>query len=172
MAQQIYTPKKYINVYLCLGSNEGNRLVNIRAAAELIHKNIGKIARKSHIYETEPWGEKKQDAFYNQILMINTSLEANELLTAINKVEQEMGRERKEKWGPRIIDIDILFYGRRILRTKDLNIPHAEIAKRAFVLIPMLEIAPELEHPALKKRMDELYMECDDDSEVVKLDVS
>jgi len=172
MAQQVYTPKKYINVYLCLGSNEGNRLVNIHAATELIHKTIGKVARKTHMYETEPWGQKDQEGFYNQIIMINTSLEPNDLLTALNKVERELGRERKEKYGPRVIDIDILFYGKRILRTKDLNVPHAEIAKRAFVLIPMMEIAPELEHPALKKTIEELYMVCEDDSEVVKLDVS
>jgi 2-amino-4-hydroxy-6-hydroxymethyldihydropteridine diphosphokinase len=171
MAQPAFSPKKYINVYLSLGSNEGNRLANLRTAAELIHKNVGKIARKSHVYETEPWGKKDQDTFYNQVIMINTTMEATDLLAALNKVEREMGRTRKETWGPRIIDIDILFYGKRILRTKDLNIPHAEIANRAFVLIPMMEIAPDFEHPALKKRMDELYMVCTDASEVVMLNV-
>ena len=102
--------------------------------------------------------------------MVNTTLDPRDILTAITKIEREMGRETKEKWGPRIIDIDVLFYGKRIIRDKGLEIPHPELHKRAFVLVPLMEIAPELEHPILKQPIDELYMACDDQSEVVMLD--
>ncbi len=161
--------KKYINVFLCFGSNLGDRAANIRSAIGLVHKQVGKVAKKSHIYETEPWGNTEQDSFLNQVVMINTVLDPRQLLTALDKIEKELGRQRKEKWGPRIIDIDILFYGKRIIRDKGLEIPHPELHKRAFVLAPLLEIAPDLEHPTLKLAIDELYMNCEDQSEVVML---
>lgn len=161
--------KKYINVYLGLGSNQGDRAGNLKTAAALISRLIGKIAKQSHIYETQPWGNPDQEAFLNQVIMVNTTLDPRGLLDAANKVEREMGRTRKEKWGPRIIDVDILFYGKRIIRDKGLEIPHPELHKRAFVLVPLMEIAPELEHPVLKQQIDELYMACDDQSEVVML---
>lgn len=167
--------KKYINVYLGLGSNVGDRAAQLHSATQLISKNIGKVARKSHIYETQPWGNTEQEAFLNQIIMVNTMLSPRELLEKIGKIERELGRERRrdqDKWGPRSIDIDILFYGKRVVRDKGLEIPHPELHKRAFVLAPMLEIAPDLEHPLLKKPMDELFMECTDESEVVMLDIS
>jgi 2-amino-4-hydroxy-6-hydroxymethyldihydropteridine pyrophosphokinase len=161
--------KKYINVYLGLGSNMGDRAANLAKAAALINRNVGKIVKYSHVYETEPWGNPHQDSFLNQVVMLNTSLEPREMLDLLNKIERELGRERKEKWGPRPIDIDILFYGKRLIRDKGLEIPHPELHKRSFVLVPLMEIAPELEHPVLKKPIDELYMECDDTTEVVML---
>jgi 2-amino-4-hydroxy-6-hydroxymethyldihydropteridine diphosphokinase len=145
-------------------------MTNLRQALGLIEKNIGKVAKKSHIYETQPWGEPNQDAFLNQVVMINTSLEPREMLEKITRIEREMGRERKEKWGPRVIDVDILFYGKRIIRDKGLEIPHPELHKRGFVLVPLMEIAPEFEHPILLKQIDELYMDCEDNSDVVMLD--
>lgn len=161
--------QKYINVYLSLGSNTGNRMVNLQTAYDLIHRNIGRVAKFSHVYETEPWGNTEQDPFLNQVIMINTTKDPRELLEAATKIERDMGRVRKEKWGPRIIDIDILFYGKRIIRDKGLEVPHPELHKRAFVLAPLLEIAPDLEHPVLKKPIDTLYMECEDLSDVVML---
>ncbi len=165
--------KKYINVFLGLGSNMGDRAAQLHAAADLISKNIGKIAKKSHVYETQPWGKTDQDRFLNQVVMANTTLDPRELLEKITKIERELGRERRrdqDKWGPRTIDIDILFYGKRVIRDKGLEIPHPELHKRAFVLVPLLEIAPDLEHPLLKKQIDELYMNCTDESVVVMLD--
>lgn len=162
--------KKYINVFLCLGSNVGDRAERLRAATALIQKLIGKIAKKSHVYETQAWGKTDQDAFLNQVVMANTVLDPRGLLDAIGKIERELGRERREKWGPRSIDIDVLFYGRRIVRDKGLEIPHPELHKRAFVLAPLLEIAPDFVHPVLKQPIDQLYMNCEDPSDVVMLD--
>ena len=167
---QTFTTKKYINVFLGLGSNVGNRGPNLHAAVGLIEKNIGKIAKKSHVYETQPWGEPNQDPFYNQVIMVNTTYDPREILDRISRIERELGRERKEKWGPRVIDIDILFYGKRLVRDKGLEIPHPELHKRAFVLVPMMEIAGEYVHPVLDKQIDELYMDCEDESDVVMLD--
>lgn len=165
--------KKYINVYLGLGSNQGNRAENLNTAIALITRTIGKVAKKSHVYETEPWGNKDQEPFLNQVIMVNTTLDPRDLLEATNKVEREMGRQRKkekEKWGPRIIDVDILFYGKRVIRDKGLEIPHPELHNRAFTLVPLLEIAPDLEHPVLKQPIDQLYMDCTDVSDVVMLE--
>lgn len=167
---QAFPPKRYINVYLSLGSNMGNRAANLRDAAAMIDKNIGKIAKKSHVYETEPWGETRQDPFLNQVLMINTTLDPRDMLEIITHIEKELGRVKTEKWGPRPIDIDILFYGKRVIRDKGLDIPHPELHNRGFVLVPLMEIAPELEHPVLKQPIDELYMACKDPSEVVMLE--
>jgi len=171
MSQPI-PPKKYINVYLSLGSNEGNRSENLRAARQGISQLIGKIAKQSKIYETQPWGNTEQESFLNQVIMINTTQEPREMLEYIGKIERQLGRQRKvgEKWGPRPIDIDILFYGRRIIRDKGLTIPHPELHQRAFVLVPLMEIAPTLEHPILQQPIDELFMACDDPSDVVMLD--
>ncbi|MCS6928209.1 MAG: 2-amino-4-hydroxy-6-hydroxymethyldihydropteridine diphosphokinase [Saprospiraceae bacterium] len=161
---------KYINVYLALGSNVGDRAKYLTESQSLIQRYIGKIVRRSHIYETEPWGNPKQAPFLNCVVMVNTTLSPREVLDAIGKIERQLGRQRQEKWGPRTIDIDILFYGRRVIRDKGLEIPHPELHKRAFVLVPMLELAPDLEHPVLKKPIDELYMECTDMSEVIMLE--
>ncbi|HMX38842.1 MAG TPA: 2-amino-4-hydroxy-6-hydroxymethyldihydropteridine diphosphokinase [Saprospiraceae bacterium] len=162
--------RRYINVFLSLGSNLDDRRANLRRAAALINKEIGKIAKSSSLYETEPWGNTDQPAFLNQVVMANTTLDPRGLLEAITRIEREMGRQRKEKWGPRTIDVDILFYGKRVIRDKGLEIPHPELPQRGFVLVPMMEIAPDFEHPTLKKPMDELYMECTDESAVILLD--
>ncbi len=169
---QTFSPKKYINVYLGLGSNMGDRKGQLKKATELISKTIGKVAKKSHFYETQPWGNTEQDSFINQVLMVNTTLDPRDILKEITAIEREMGRARKdnEKWGPRLIDIDILLYGKRIIRDKGLEIPHPELHKRAFVLVPLMEIAPEYEHPVLKQQIDELFMECEDNSDVIMLD--
>ncbi|HOY06570.1 MAG TPA: 2-amino-4-hydroxy-6-hydroxymethyldihydropteridine diphosphokinase [Saprospiraceae bacterium] len=171
---QTFAPKKYINIYLGLGSNIGDRMGQLRKATELISKTIGKVAKKSHFYETQPWGNPDQDSFLNQVLMVNTTLDPRDILKEITSIEREMGRARKdnEKWGPRPIDIDILLYGKRIVRDKGLEIPHPELHKRAFVLVPLMEIAPDYEHPVLKQQIDELFMVCEDSSEVIMLDLS
>jgi 2-amino-4-hydroxy-6-hydroxymethyldihydropteridine diphosphokinase len=170
VAMQSEFSKKYINAYLCLGSNTGNTRKNFRDALALIEKKIGKVVKKSHLYETQPWGNPDQDNFLNQMVMVNTTLEPRQILEEITRIEREMGRERKEKWGPRIIDIDIVLYGKRVIRDKGLEIPHPEMHKRAFVLVPLMELAPDYEHPILHQPIDELYMSCEDESDVRRLD--
>jgi 2-amino-4-hydroxy-6-hydroxymethyldihydropteridine diphosphokinase len=102
--------------------------------------------------------------------MINTIATPKDVLADILKIEKDLGRDRKEKWGPRTIDIDILMYGKRVVKDKNLEIPHPEMHNRAFVLVPLMEIAPELMHPTLNKPIDELYINCEDMSDVVLLE--
>lgn len=167
---QAIPAKRYINTYLSIGSNVGDRVANVRAAFALIDKNIGKIARKSHLYETQAWGKTDQEAFINQVVMTNTYHDPRTLLEEITKIERQLGRERGEKWGPRVIDVDILFYGKRVIRDKGLEIPHPEIQQRMFILVPFMEIEGDFEHPTLHKTIDQLYEDCKDMSEVVMLD--
>jgi 2-amino-4-hydroxy-6-hydroxymethyldihydropteridine diphosphokinase len=162
--------KRYINVYFGLGANTGDLRANLRLAIAEIERHIGKVVRKSSLYQTQPWGVAEQPPFLNQVVMVNTTKSPRDILEALTRIERLLGRERKEKWGPRVIDIDILFYGKRVVRDKGLEIPHPEIQNRAFVLVPLMELDPELEHPLLKKPIDELYMHCADASEVVMLD--
>jgi 2-amino-4-hydroxy-6-hydroxymethyldihydropteridine diphosphokinase len=161
--------KKYINVFLGLGSNQGDRNANLETAQRLIGQKIGKAARSSSLYETQPWGIAEQEPFYNKVIMINTTMDPRDILQAITEIERAMGRVKTEKWGPRIIDIDILFYGRRVIRDKGLEVPHPELHQRMFVLVPMMEIAGEMEHPVFKQTIESLYAECKDASEVVML---
>ncbi len=142
-------------VYLGLGSNLGDCAANLSLASEKI-KHLGRIVKKSSIYETEPWGFKEQPAFLNQVLQIRTTLEAGELLTNIKIIEKDMGRIKTIKNGPRIIDIDILFFDDLILKTDLLTIPHQHILHRAFVLVPLNEIAPKFIHPLENKTIHEL----------------
>jgi 2-amino-4-hydroxy-6-hydroxymethyldihydropteridine diphosphokinase len=168
---QAIPAKRYINIYLSIGSNVGARVANVRAAFALIDKNIGKIARKSHLYETQPWGKTDQEAFINQVVMANTYLDPRAVLEEITKIERQLGRERGEKWGPRVIDVDILFYGKRVIRDKGLEIPHPELHQRMFILVPFMEMEGNYEHPILGKTIDQLYEECKDPSDVVQLEV-
>lgn len=148
--------------YLSLGSNRGDRVGYIQQATSLLAElNDTKIIRTSSFYETEPWLEKKINWFVNAVLEIKTSLSPQELLNECLRIEKQLGRDRakEEKYGDRTIDIDILFYGKEIIKEEDLQIPHKFISKRAFVLVPLLEINSELIHPEFNKSMDELYEE-------------
>ena len=138
-------------------------------AISLINEQCGSLTRSSSIYETEAWGKTDQPSFLNQALEIFTSLNARQLMRMILKIEKEMGRIRKEKLGPRIIDIDILLYENEIHDLRFLKIPHPEMHNRRFVLVPLAEIDPTLQHPVLKKTIAELLEECPDNLEVKKL---
>ena len=147
-------------IYLLLGSNLGNRLEYLKEAANLLAKQKIKIIDESSIYETEPWGQKNQDWFLNIILEVTTSLDPNSLLTTILSIENQLGRNRKEKWGERCIDIDILYFFNEELTTEKLNIPHPGIPDRRFTLVPLAEMAPLEIHPTLNKNHIELLAEC------------
>ena len=155
--------------HLLIGGNLGNRKENLSKAVSLINEQCGSLTRSSSIYETEAWGNTDQPSFLNQALEISTSLTARQLMRRVLKIEEEMGRVRKEKLGPRIIDIDILFFENEIHDLRFLKIPHPEIQNRRFVLMPLAEINSTLQHPVLKKSIEELLEECPDNLEVKKI---
>ena len=143
--------------YIGIGSNLGDREGNVRRALDLIAERAGLITATSSLYETEPWGVTDQPQFINAACGVQTALAAEELHRTLRGIEDEIGRDRSvEKWGPRVIDIDILLYGALVLDTPELVIPHPRMHERVFVLAPMVEIAPETMHPALGIRMADL----------------
>lgn len=155
------------NIFLGLGSNIDDRVTHINTATSLIKGcNEIKIVKSSLIYETEPWGIRNQNAFCNQVLMLESSLLPEDLLTFIKNVEIKTGRTQREKWHEREIDVDILFYGSEIISKEKFSLPHKEIQNRKFVLVPMCEIAQEFMHPVLNKSMKQLLTETKDVSEV------
>jgi 2-amino-4-hydroxy-6-hydroxymethyldihydropteridine diphosphokinase len=154
--------------YLLIGGNLGNRKENLLQARALINEECGSITKTSSIYETEAWGKTDQPSFLNQALEISTSLNARQLLRKILRIEKSMGRIRKEKLGPRVIDIDILLFESEIHDLLFLKIPHPEMENRRFVLTPLAEINSQLQHPVSKKSIAELLEECPDNLEVVK----
>jgi len=154
--------------YLLIGGNLGNRDAHLVKAKGLIEKECGKILQLSSIYETAAWGITEQPDFLNQVVLINTALTADLLLKQILEIEHEMGRFRTEKFGPRIIDIDILFYDKETIDKPHLHIPHPQIQNRRFALAPLAEIAPDFIHPVLKKNMEDLLKECPDKLTVKK----
>ena len=155
--------------YLLIGGNLGNRKENLSKAISLINEQCGSLTRSSSIYETEAWGNTDQPSFLNQALEISTSLTARQLMRRVLRIEEEMGRIRKEKLGPRIIDIDIILFENEIHDLRFLKIPHPEMQNRRFVLVPLAEINSNLQHPVLKKTIAELLEECPDNLEVKKI---
>ncbi len=148
--------------YLLLGTNLGNRTENLSKATAAIRMFLGRVEQQSHIYETEPWGKPHQPTFYNQAVQITTPCSPLETLHLIKQVEFLLGRDSKEKWAPRVIDIDILFYDSLAIESPVLTIPHKHIPERKFTLEPLKEIAPDLIHPVYQKTITELYLECSD----------
>lgn len=154
--------------YLLTGGNIGNREHSLSSARELINLHCGTIAAASSLYETAAWGKTEQPSFLNQALVIKTPLNARKLLRRILKIEKEIGRVRKEKYDPRLIDIDILLFNGELHQTHFLTVPHPEMQNRRFALLPLQEIAPELYHPKLKKTISQLLKECKDKLPVKK----
>ena len=157
-------------VFLQLGSNEGNSNALLQKAIMLINDHIGKVINQSAVYESEAWGNLNQNNFLNQVIAINTSMDPKELLHAVLKIENKLGRKRVEHWGPRTMDIDILFYENQIIKDEpELIVPHPRIEQRKFVLTPMNEIASEFIHPILKRSISQLLYLCEDSGEVWKI---
>jgi len=155
-------------VYLLIGGNLGDRLVNMQEAIRLIEIQCGRIVLKSSIYETEAWGLTDQPHFYNQALLLETNLSALDLMQQLIEIELALGRIRAIPLGPRIIDIDIIYFNKDIISLPNLVIPHPRMAKRNFVLIPLDEMAPQFLHPVLKLSNAQLLKECEDKSHVNK----
>ncbi|MCX6060323.1 MAG: 2-amino-4-hydroxy-6-hydroxymethyldihydropteridine diphosphokinase [Chloroflexi bacterium] len=155
--------------YLAFGSNMGNRLANLKAAILNLTPQMT-IRKKSSVYETPPWGFHEQDAFLNQVVKVETYLEPEPLMRHLKRLETALGRVSNFQNGPRLIDIDILFFDDVIMITPPLVIPHPRLHERAFVLVPLAELAAELAHPVLHKSIGEL-LEGVDQSEITMLKV-
>lgn len=143
-------------VFIGIGSNLGDREGNCLRSIELMRQRGIAVIRQSSLYETEPWGVTEQPKFINMAVEAETSLAPRQLLNALKEIERQMGRTVTEKWGPRVIDLDILFYDDMIVDEPDLKIPHPLIAEREFVLRPLCEIAPDLKHPVTGRTIKEM----------------
>ena len=156
-------------IYLGLGSNIGDKIGFINAAVREISKMSNtKVLKSSSIYKTEPWGVTNQDYFLNSVLEIETNFTPSELLSEIKKIESLLGRKKRQKWFEREIDIDILFFNNLVFKSGNIEIPHPEIPKRNFVLVPLCELNPGLIHPVLNCTVKELLENSKDNSGVIK----
>jgi len=158
-------------VFLSLGSNVGNSSETLEQAISYLNDNgFIKLIKKSSIYLTEPWGYKNQNWFYNLAIEGQTEFSPYEFINFIKTIEVYLGRQRRNHWTEREIDIDLLFYDKLILQNQKLTIPHPQIENRRFVLVPMDEIAPNYVHPLLNLSIHEILLNCKDKSKVIRKD--
>lgn len=155
-------------IYLLLGTNMGDRLLHLQQAGSKI-ADFATINRVSAVYKTAAWGKTDQPDFFNQVLEISTPLDPWALMEKLLEVEKTLGRERIEKWGPRIIDIDILLFAQRKIESDNLTIPHPQLPNRRFALEPLYEISPAFIHPVTGMTIAELLNQCADSLTVEKL---
>jgi 2-amino-4-hydroxy-6-hydroxymethyldihydropteridine diphosphokinase len=153
---------------LLLGSNLGDRKVILASCIQALEK-VGDLNMKSSLYETAAWGKTDQPNFLNQVVIVESSAEAEYFLREIQRIESDFERQRNVRWGARTLDIDILFKGKTIINTGNLKIPHPELQNRRFTLVPLNEIIPGFSHPVLSKTISELLLSCNDELEVKKL---
>jgi 2-amino-4-hydroxy-6-hydroxymethyldihydropteridine diphosphokinase len=147
-------------IYLALGSNLGDRLANLNQAIAALTPQM-EVKAKSSVYETPPWGYEDQPKFLNQVIKAKTYLDPEPLLKHLKRLEVTLGRQESFSNGPRLIDMDILFYDDLVFNGPSLIVPHPRLHERGFVLLPLLDIAPDLVHPILKKSVREMAAECD-----------
>lgn len=157
------------SVFLLLGSNLGDRLTYLQKATLSIEKEAGTVVQKSAVYRTQSWGKTDLPEYLNQVLQIKSALLPQALLTTLQQIEASLERKREEKWGSRTIDIDILFYDQEQINEPQLIIPHPLLQERRFVLEPLMEIAPLLEHPVFGKTIKQLYAQLKDELIVEKI---
>ena len=147
-------------VFIALGSNIGDRMKALKQASDLLPPDIIPVSF-SKVYETPPWGYEDQSTFLNQVIKTRTHLSPCEVLKRLKEIERELGRQPIFRYGPRLIDLDILFYDETEYKTEELTIPHPEIANRAFVLVPLMEIAPNYIHPVTHKKIVDMAAQVD-----------
>jgi 2-amino-4-hydroxy-6-hydroxymethyldihydropteridine diphosphokinase len=152
-------------VVLGLGGNRGDRLALLDKASKLLAQKMD-LQKASSIYHTAAWGGNSHGAYLNQVLVLNTSMKAEECLDFIQQIEDQLGRKRKVKWGDRTMDIDILYFDNEIINTERLKVPHPHLASRNFVLVPLAEVLPHYIHPQIKKSSVELMQLCEDNLQV------
>jgi len=152
----------FVTAYLLLGSNLGDRAALLAEARAQLAAVAGSITAQSAIYETAAWGKEDQPAFLNQALALRTTLTPRELLECCLATERAAGRERRERWGSRTLDVDILLYDNAVLDEPGLTLPHPRLAERRFALLPLAEIAGQLQHPTLHQSISELLSRCPD----------
>ena len=155
-------------VFLQLGSNLGDRELLLQDAIVAIEERVGVVVKESKVYESMPWRVKGQKSYLNQILKVKTELQSDDVLSIILDIEKNLGRLRLEKWGERLIDIDIIFYNDSIIETAELCVPHKHMHERMFVLTPLYNIAPEMVHPKYNKTVEELLQICTDKELVIE----
>ncbi len=149
-------------LYLGLGTNEGDRAVNLSLVLRLLRRRLGLVSKESAVYETDAWGKGDEPAYYNQVVLVKTTLSLLEAFRECQIIEQKMGRVRGEKWRARIIDVDLLYYNEEVVESEALTLPHPLLAQRRFVLVPLVEIAPQKVHPVSGKTQLELLEACAD----------
>jgi 2-amino-4-hydroxy-6-hydroxymethyldihydropteridine diphosphokinase len=156
-------------VFVLLGSNMGRRNNFLNSAKEIITAEAGAITQSSSVYETEAWGNTNQKAFLNQVIVIRTKLSPDVLMQTLLGIEERLGRIRTQKFGPRTIDLDILFYDGLIIRSKWVTLPHPAIQERRFVLVPLVELSPRKIHPVYRQTVTTLLKNCTDTLAVKKM---
>ena len=156
-----------IVIYLSIGSNIGERMLNIVKARGLISNQLGVVQSVSSTYETGAWGYTSVNRYYNICLSLSTTLSPQNVLSEIKSIEVSMGRVRDNSgYSDRIIDIDLLFYGNEVIEIPGLKVPHPRLGERKFVLVPLLEIAPDLVHPQFQLTIREMAEQCKDNSDI------
>ncbi|HHJ09820.1 MAG TPA: 2-amino-4-hydroxy-6-hydroxymethyldihydropteridine diphosphokinase [Bacteroidetes bacterium] len=157
-------------IVLLTGSNRGNRREYIKHALFFLEQRVGRVLNHSVLYETEPWGFVDKTPFLNQALLVETELDPFDFLNEIHGIERQLGRQRQSRqyYAGRTMDIDIIFFGDRVIRDSLLEIPHPRLANRRFALVPVNEICPEWIHPVLKVSVHNLLERCEDRSGIKK----
>lgn len=148
------------SVYIGLGTNLGDRIRNLEAAITALNPSV-QSKRCSPVYETLPWGYQEQPQFLNQVVLASTELSPQDLLAHLKGIERRLGREATFRYGPRLIDLDILLYADQVIDLPGLKIPHPYLEQRAFVLVPLVQLAPDLVHPVLNLTLKELLDQID-----------